>query len=68
MMSITDSQFVESYIKGYMFNVKIFYKDGKHKYANVFNARHYKNGVELGTIVGYRRMNFIERFHFRNCL
>lgn len=56
------------YQKGYLRKVKIFYSNGGHKYANLFRLEDYENGVMLGTIVKYRRMNLIERFFFRNCL
>ena len=52
---------------GYMFNVKIYYSSGRHKYANLFELKQYELGIKLGTIKGCRRMNFIERFIFRNC-
>ncbi|MDF2841781.1 MAG: hypothetical protein K0R00_207 [Herbinix sp.] len=55
-------------VNGTMFHVKIIYKDGGHKYANIFSEKDYYLGISLGTIVGYKEMNCIERFIFRNCL
>jgi len=54
--------------KEYMFHVKIFYHNGKHKYANLLEKKHYDFGVMVGSIVGHRPMNWLERFVFRNCL
>jgi len=54
--------------KEYLFNVKVLYRKGGHKYANLFDKNMYDMGIELGTITGYRKMNKIERFLFRNCL
>lgn len=54
--------------KDYMFNIKIFYRTGGHLYANLFNKSDYDFGIKLGTITGYRKMNKIEKFIFRNCL
>ena len=51
----------------YLFGIKIFYSDGGHKYANLFDVFSLKLGMNIGTILGYRKMNFIERFIFRNC-
>lgn len=56
------------YKKGYLYKVKIFYKSGRIKYANLFDRKKYEMGTEIGSIIGYRRMNVIERFIFRNCL
>ena len=52
----------------YLCCVKIFYKNGKHIYANVFKREYFDSGIKLGTIMGYRKMNMIERFIFRSCL
>lgn len=54
--------------KSYLFNVKVFYSKGGHKYANLFDKTMYDMGIELGTITGYRKMNRLEKFIFRNCL
>ena len=56
------------YENGSMFNVKILYKNGGHKYAHIFKVKDYELGRQWGTIVGFRKMNFIEKFVFRNCL
>lgn len=55
-------------MKEYLFNVKIFYSNGRHKYANLFEKDWYDMGVMVGTILGYRKMNRLERFIFRNYL
>lgn len=55
-------------VNGYMFHVKILYRDGGHKYANIFKEKDYKMGTDLGTIINCRKMNFMEKFIFRNCL
>lgn len=52
----------------YLFEVKIYYKDGDYRYAHMIKSDHLGAGIEIGTILGYRKMNFIERFIFRNCL
>lgn len=61
-------EFEAFYKKGYLRKVKIFYLNGRHKYANLFRLKDYDNGVMFGTIVKYRHMNFVESFFFRNCL
>lgn len=60
--------FQRFYENGYLHKVKIFYKNGMHKYANLFKISDYDMGKKIGSIIGYRRMNFIEEFLFRNCL
>lgn len=54
--------------KEYLFNVKVFYKRGGYKYANLFDKNMYDMGIKLGSITGYRKMNKLEKFLFRNCL
>lgn len=54
--------------KGYLVHVKIFYRHGNHKYANLFSKQEYNYGLRLGTIIGYKPMNWLERVIFRNCL
>jgi len=54
--------------KEYLTNVKVFYKNGGHKYMNLFSKSRYKLGIDWGTIVGCRKMNWLEKFIFRNCL
>ena len=51
-----------------MFQVKIYYKNNSHKYANLFETKEYELGKQIGSIVKYRRMNWLERFIFRNCM
>lgn len=58
----------ETIKNGYMFHVKIYYYNGKHKYANIFELADYEMGLKLKTITGYRKMNRFEKFIFRNCL
>ena len=55
-------------VNGTMFHVKILYQGGKHMYANVFSEKNYELGIRLGKIIGYKKMNCIQRFIFRNCL
>lgn len=56
------------YEKGYLYKIKLYYSNGRHKYANLFDVKKYEAGKRIGSIVGYRRMNILERFIFRNCL
>lgn len=58
----------KAYDSGSMICVKVFYKDGKHRYANLFSVKNYELGLKLGSIKGYRHMNFIEKMLFKNCL
>ena len=54
--------------ENYMFHVKIYYSNGRHRYANLLELKYYDFGIKLGIIKGCRKMNFIERFIFRNCM
>lgn len=58
----------DTIINGQMFHVRISYSNGKHLYANIFPLKKYEQGVKLNTIKGYRKMNRLERFIFKNCL
>ena len=53
---------------GNIFNVKIFYNNGGHKYANIMKEEMYNLGKKYGSIIGCRKMNTIEKFIFRNCM
>lgn len=55
-------------MKDCLFNVKIFYRNGSHKYANIFPKKYYNLGVKIGSIIGYRKMKWYEKIIFRNCL
>lgn len=52
----------------YMMHVKIYYCNGKYRYANLFKTSCYEYGIKCGSIIGYRKMNCIEKFIFRNCM
>ena len=54
--------------KDYMVHIKIYYRNGGHKYANIFKTKDYEFGRQIGSITGYRHMNLLERFIFRNCI
>lgn len=52
----------------YLHEVKIYYSDGDYRYAPMIRTGHLKACIKIGTILGYRKMNFIEQFIFRKCL
>ena len=52
----------------YLHEVKIYYSDGDYRYAPMIRTGPLKACIKIGTILGYRKMNFIERFIFRKCL
>lgn len=54
--------------KEYLFNVKVFYRSGGYKYANLFDKDMYNMGIQLGSIAGHRKMNKLEKFLFKNCM
>lgn len=54
--------------RDYLFNVKIFYRNGGHKYANIFPREDYDLGIKIGSITGYRKMKWYEKIIFKNCL
>lgn len=60
--------FKKFYEKGYLYKVKLYYSNGRHKYANLFKISDYEMGTKIGSIVKYKKMNFFERFIFRNCM
>lgn len=51
----------------YMYKVKIYYKKTGHLYANMFETLHLEFGMRIGSIIGWRKMNTLEKFIFRNC-
>ena len=52
----------------YLHKVKIYYSDGDYRYAPMIRTGHLKAWIKICTILGYRKMNFIEQFIFRKCL
>jgi len=67
-MKTGNNKFKEYYNNGFLYKVKIFYSNGEYKYANFFDINDYNLGIKFGTILKYRKMNFIEKLLFKNCI